>query len=208
LLLLVGFVALAAIAGVVIATRSTSPFPHGIGAVGAPCGGEKSACSADNKTSLRCAKDVWAVEMPCRGPNGCRLINNGDSTSCDYTFAALGDPCDVDDSACSVDRKFELKCDGIKFVPEDTCKGKDACTVSPSAKGYTLTCDDHIADIGDACLESRPACSSDKKAMLVCKEGKFAVDQKCAGPGGCVITGSGAQTTMDCDVGPKKKNGR
>jgi len=186
-----------------------SAVPRGYGKIHEACDGQDSVCTLDKKNSLRCVNDVWAVALTCKGKNGCRVVNDGESISCDYTIADLGDPCDVKDSACSSDKKLELKCDGIKFVAADTCKGAGGCTMSPSTDGFTLSCDDHIADIGDACLDSRPACSSDKKSMLICREGKLVVDRNCAGPAGCTVSPAGSQTQMSCDEGgPKKKTRR
>lgn len=65
-----------------------------------------------------------------------------------------------------------------------------------------LSCDDHIADVGDPCFDSaRTACSTDGKSYLTCVGQKFAVANACAGKGGCKATHlvGTDKTTMACD---------
>ncbi len=144
------------------------------------------------------------VAMTCRGPAGCRL--DGTVVHCDYTHAALGDPCDVDDFTCANDGKHELRCDGAHFVAASTCKGPDGCTLTPAHdnKGFTLSCDYHVADIGEACMKDDEwACSSDMKSELRCANGGFVVAQACKGPHACRVTKNRGDdtTTVACDHG-------
>ena len=169
---------------------------------GDPCNGRKAACSKDNKSNLECGpNDKMVVTTSCKGPNGCRPSADGTSISCDYTLADPKDPCDTTDDACSTDHKSELRCQGGHFAVIATCKGPDACTLTPAKKGagYTLSCDDHIADVGDPCFDGeRTACSSDHKSFLTCTAQKFAVDRACKK--GCTVkklAGTG-NVAMDC----------
>ena len=163
--------------------------PHrggGRGVQGAPrgvCEGRegrsRSLCGTDDK---------MAVAGTCKGPNACRAAINGKSISCDVTLADRGDPCNGTDDACSTDHNAELRCQAGHFVVTATCKGPDGCTLTPAKKGegYTLSCDDHVADVGDPCFDTeRTACSSDKKTLLTCTAQRFAVDHACKG--GCTV---------------------
>ncbi|HEX7665326.1 MAG TPA: hypothetical protein VF407_12465 [Polyangiaceae bacterium] len=181
--------------------------PNAIASVGETCNGRQAACSDDKKSDLVCGpNDTFVVGITCKGPGGCSVKPDGKTISCDYSLAGPGDPCDVDDGACAVDHKSELHCVGAKFVVTATCKGPNGCTISPAAGGKkTLSCDDHVADVGDPCFGSdRVACSSDGKSYLSCVGQKFAVEKKCTGPQGCKAThvAGSDKTEMDCD-GPR-----
>lgn len=67
---------------------------------------------------------------------------------------------------------------------------------------HTLSCDDHIADVGDPCFDSeRTACSSDHKSLLTCTEQKYVALRTCKGPKGCTMTKDvgGKTMTVECD---------
>jgi hypothetical protein len=175
-----------------------------IAAAGDACNGRRAACAKDGKAELRCAAgDTMAVAGTCKGPNACRPAIDGKIITCDVTLADPGDPCDVTDDACSTDHKAELRCQAGRFAVIATCKGADGCTLTPAPArkhgGYTLSCDDHVADVGDPCFDTeRTACSSDKKALLTCTAQRFAVDHACKR--GCAVkkvVGTG-NTEMDC----------
>ena len=197
----------ALVSGVFSAKGSTSSATVGgaldpLANAGDPCNGRKAACSRDKKSNLECdANDKLVVTTSCKGPNGCRPSTDGTSISCDYTLADPKDPCDTTDDACSTDHKSELRCQAGHFAVIATCKGPDACTLTPAKKGagYTLSCDDHIADVGDPCFDGeRTACSSDHKAFLTCTAQKFTVDRTCKK--GCTVkklAGTG-KVEMDC----------
>jgi hypothetical protein len=186
-------------AGVSVTSTPLNP----IAAAGDPCNGRRAACAKDGKAELLCGTDgKMTLSGTCKGPNACRAAINGKSITCDVTLADRGDPCDVTDDACSTDHKAELRCQAGHFATIATCKGPDGCTLTPAKKGegYTLSCDDHVADVGDPCFDSeRTACSSDKKALLTCTAQRFVVDKACKK--GCTVkklVGTGNKE-MDCN---------
>ncbi len=176
--------------------------PHGFAVANSACDGKRAACSLDKGAMLECDGDKLVVALMCRGPAQCHTVDQGDSVSCDYTRAEENDPCNVSDSACSMDAKSELRCNGVKWVRSGACKGPDGCTTTPSDKGFTLSCDDHVADPGDPCLaDDRWACTPDGTRSLRCARGSFLVATVCDGPKGCVVSKNRAtdQTTVACD---------
>jgi len=202
-----GLIVVALVIGAVLyftqrSSDSRSSSPRGWGVAGQSCNGMRAACSMDKRAELLCVDGKFIVALTCKGPEGCRLTRDGASASCDYTFADENDPCTVDDLACSTDKKAELRCDQTKFVKIATCGGTDGCTVVPSGKGNTLTCDDHIAQNGDLCSDNgRSACTVDKQSVLTCKGGHFAIAASCHGPTGCRVipNPSAGTTTIACD---------
>jgi hypothetical protein len=183
------------------ASQPTGPLdPHA--SVGDPCGGRTAACAKDKSAELQCGSDdKMSVRMTCKGPNGCQVSDDGNDISCDYTLASENDPCDVTDDACSTDHQAELRCQGGVFTVISTCKGPDGCTLTPTGKkggGYTLSCDDHIADLHDPCFDSkRTACSSDGKFFLACTAQKFAVSRPC--PRGCSVKKIAGKDSVEMD---------
>lgn len=202
-----GLVVVAIVGTVVWAVRKSmaaaaSAPPAGFGVAGGSCDGKQSACSLDKKTLLECENEKLVVALTCKGPAGCRTGDHATSVSCDYTRADENDPCNVKDETCSIDGKTELRCDGSKFVPAGTCKGPDGCTVTPAKEVYALSCDDHVADLGDVCAEDgRWACATNAKSLLRCIHGKFIVASTCKGSGACrVMKNRAADTTsVACD---------
>ena len=186
-----GVVAVAMIAGAVsvVASRSAAPTPappaprNPIADVGEACAGLQAACTRDGKAQLTCGVDgKLATAESCKGPNGCEVIHGGQSVRCDHTLAEVNDPCTNLDASCSTDHKAELRCVSGHYAVISTCKGVDGCRLAHNkdGDGYTLSCDDHIADVGDPCVDSeRTACSSDKKALLTCTAQRFVVHKKC-----------------------------
>jgi hypothetical protein len=196
---ILAIVGAAGAAGVRVGSTPANP----IAAAGDPCNGRRAACAKDGKAELLCAADgKMAVAGTCKGPNACRAAIDGKSITCDVTLADRGDPCDIKDDACSTDHKAELRCQAGHFAVLATCKGPDGCTLTPAKKGegYTLSCDDHVADVGDPCFDSeRTACSSDRKALLTCTAQRFAVHHACKK--GCSVkklVGTGNEE-MDCN---------
>ncbi|HEX7603665.1 MAG TPA: hypothetical protein VF316_18730 [Polyangiaceae bacterium] len=95
--------------------------------LGAPCTNADSySCSVDKKTLLQCHGGKITLDSQCRGAAGCRKA--GDKMHCDTTIAAVGDVCETDDEACSVDGKSMLKCKSLKMAVSETCK--KGCTVT------------------------------------------------------------------------------
>jgi hypothetical protein len=177
--------------------------PNPLATAGEPCNGRRAACSTDGRAQLLCgANDKMTVAQTCKGPNACRTTTSGKSVTCDTTLADPNDPCNITDDACSTDRKAELRCQAGHFAVVATCRGPDGCTVTPSkaGSGYTLSCDDHVADVGDPCFDTeRTACSSDKKALLTCTAQRFVVHRACKR--GCKVTKvvGTRNTEMDCE---------
>ena len=65
------------------------------------------------------------------------------------------------------------------MVVEATCKGMHGCR----QMGTSIECNSQIADLDDPCdrkfYDGGFACTPDKKARLVCKDGKFEKEQDC-----------------------------
>jgi len=77
------------------------------------------------------------------------------------------------------------------------------CVLALSASAQTktsgkLSCDTSIAKLGDACdkkLEGQAfSCASDAASILVCRDGRFALDQACKTGQKCAVDG----TTTHC----------
>jgi hypothetical protein len=78
------------------------------------------------------------------------------------------------------------------------CRGPRGC----QGQGTASTCDDDLAQEGDACqqtLNENYSCSLDHSKELLCKDGKFQTASTCKGPKKCSVTTSGASTTIKCD---------
>ena len=201
-------IALAIASAIAIASfvASRQPRISFYAAAGETCRGRTSTCSLDRGAMLQCGgDDKLALAMACKGPDGCRVSADNDTLSCDETLGDPGDPCERTDGSCSTDHKAELRCQAGRFAVIATCKGPDGCTLTPESGGQlTLSCDDHIADVGDPCFDAeRTACSSDHRAFLTCTAQRFAVDHACEGAGGCAVKkNTGTSTvTMTCDTG-------
>lgn len=151
-----------------------------VGEEGDRCPGTGSACSADKKSLLECAGGKFSVKWPCRGPDGCKDAGGG-QLFCDFSIAEPGDACGAEGAACSVDRKQMLDCKDGKFTLRSHCRGPEGCKDA----GDTLTCDQSLAEVGDACDQDDAACRADGKALLECKDGKFAVTRDCR----CTVDG-------------------
>lgn len=95
------------------------------------------ACSTDGKTLLACKGGTMQTELPCRGPDGCKITAS--KLDCDLTLAELADPCpsEMDGRhACAVDRKTMLVCKDGKFAPDSPCKAGESCLV----EGGSIRC--------------------------------------------------------------------
>lgn len=155
---------------------------------GDPCSTEDDGAAActDDKTLIVCQGGQYQP-APCRGPAGCKT--NDGRPLCDTTIAAAGDGCKDADKpkACSTDGKQYLVCKAGKMTVELECRGPDGC----KSEGGKLDCDLTIAQVGDTCLkemDGKNACSLDRKSIVVCKGGKFEVDEPCKPPEGCLAT--------------------
>lgn len=168
-----------------------------IGVEGEICGsgteatkGVSYGCTADKKTLLACKDRKWKRTEECVGPKGCEGMGGiaGGRVTCDGPSATPGGFCvneGKDDFACSPDKKSLVKCDTDGWKVVRSCLGPEAC----SASGHRVSCDDSVQPPDAACeKEGAAACSTDGKAILECKGGKFTKSRAC--PGACKIAGS------------------
>jgi hypothetical protein len=73
------------------------------------------------------------------------------------------------------------------------CRGSQGCVRRASD---AVDCDNGVAELGDGCDQPHDtACSADKKAELVCKDGKFVFAGSCKGPHGCIAR----DESVECD---------
>lgn len=154
----------------------------------------KEVCVEDAK-ALACHDGKWE-EIACRGPDGC--VKNGGEHICDQSVAEDGDACNLaDDYVCTGDKKGMLQCTKNKWTLVQSCLGERACVMEKKK----VTCDNSVANVGDACREEEDyACSPDKKAALACRKGQFVQASLCKGPKGCRVTGSKEQGfKVECD---------
>lgn len=171
----------------------------GLGACKPKAGGSckietKEVCIEDKK-ALACHDGKWE-EIACKGPDGCSKANN--DHVCDQTVAEENDVCNLaDDYVCTGDKKAMLQCVKNKWTLAQTCLGERACAMEKKK----VTCDNSVANVGDACREEEDyACTSDKKAALACRGGKFVQASLCKGPKACRVTGTKeAGFKVECD---------
>jgi hypothetical protein len=161
---------------------------------GDACTQGKSVC-ADKTTELVC-QDGKFVTSPCRGTKGCRLEE--EKHLCDFSGNAEGDSCSLANEGaaqCSVNGRRMILCHTGKYELH-SCRGPKGCDNS-SGK---IECDRSVQMESDPCVaENTYTCSMDNKRALLCKGGKYVVDEYCRGPKGCASTGDKAQ----CDRGPQ-----
>lgn len=164
------------------------------------------ACAADKKAALECHSNKFEVGSTCKGPKGCTIAD--DKISCDNDIADEGDACHFDnDYACTTDKQLVLRCTANKMVAYNACRGPNACVIKeePVEHKIEFDCDDSVAQLGDACdTENEEACSTDKKALLICKGAKFSAHKTCAGPQGCVFEPKGDRYFCDGGSGGGK----
>jgi hypothetical protein len=146
-------------------------------------------CSGDKKTMLKCDNYKWVLAQKCGGANACVVQTK--VVKCDNSVADLGDKCTTEnDYACTTDKKGSLVCKNKKFENAGLCRGPRGCRIN----GDKIECDESIAAEGELCEhENAPACAMDMKAILVCKDKKWKVDQACKRTP-CKVTGN----TIDC----------
>ncbi len=162
---------------------------------GASCKIETKEVCVDAKQALACHDGKWE-EMTCRGPAGC--AKSGSEGACDQTVADDKDTCNlVNDYVCSSDKKSMLECTKNRWTMVQSCLGERNCVMEQKK----VTCDNSIANAGEACREEDDyACSADKKNALVCKSGKFVVASNCKGKNLCRVTGDkAAGFKVECD---------
>lgn len=155
------------------------------------------ACSTDEEGAATCLDGTSKLvctggkftSASCRGPKGCE--QQGGRPLCDTTIAQPGDPCrDTDKTkACSVDGKQYLSCSGGKMTLEFQCLGPGGCKSSAGQ----LACDMSLAREKDPCtqaMEGKVACDEDRSSIVVCKGGKFEIDEECKAGTQCESEGS------------------
>lgn len=155
---------------------------HTLYAVGEACFEEgKPQCTGDKKAMIKCENNRWVKLDDCTGRLGC--VANAKGARCDLAVGAAGDACTPDNegnASCTEDGTALLICRDGKMTVEATCKGMHGCR----QKGTSIECNAQIADLGDPCdrvtHDGKFACTPDKTARLVCKEGKFEKEQDCA----------------------------
>ncbi len=147
---------------------------------------EGSAVCQDARQLLACHGGVYEL-VPCRGPNGC--VMESEHALCDTSVGVSGDACrDEGKKRCAEDKTAVLVCKDGRLSALYSCRGASGCSVS----GNKLDCDMSLAVEKDPCdprLEGHVACSGDRSATLICKSGRFVLDEKCRG-GSCVAEGN------------------
>jgi hypothetical protein len=140
----------------------------------------------DGKREIICDPDqLRFVEVPCKGKKGC--VTEHERTACDISGNASGDPCSALDRgvAFCLGGDAMLACHDEKFerVP---CRGPRGCVML----GEQASCDQSIAEIGEACeAANRKACSVDKTQVLTCASFHMAAEFVCRGEGQCRSAG-------------------
>ncbi len=136
------------------------------------------ACTADGARALVCKDGRYSLWRACRGPDGCQ-VEGGRNVRCDTTLGQPGDPCAQQGTyACAADGKAMLLCDGSTLAAASSCRGPDGCRIQKDTR--KVDCDDALAEEGDPCDQAkRIACAVDRKAELVCQDGKYAKKREC-----------------------------
>jgi hypothetical protein len=107
-----------------------------------------------------------------------------------------GDACHVPDRLVCIASDRAAACDAASWR-EIPCRGPRGC----GRRGDDADrCDDTLAGEGDACPRNPSvdyACSRDRSAALVCRDGRFDLWRRCRGANGCSILG---EQHLDCDT--------
>jgi len=143
-------------------------------------------CSEDKRSSLACKDNAWQPSESCGGPQGCTRGAQG--ASCDSSIARENDKCTHPGSqACSQEKRSRLSCVGGRFTAAENCRGPEGC----KSTGRRVLCDNSLAVAGEPCdTPENVACSTDFRSILVCREGKYAVDTKCKMTTSCHVEGT------------------
>lgn len=141
---------------------------------GDPCTSGKASC-LDKSAELVC-QDGKFVSSACKGPKGC--YTSGDKLMCDISGNNDGDACPRENDGnaqCTADHKTIVVCHSGKYQRQH-CRGPGGCNDS----GDTVKCDRGAQALGEACRKEQDyECATDGKTMLVCKNDKWAIEQKC-----------------------------
>lgn len=143
-------------------------------------------CAEDKRSTLTCKGNTWAASEVCGGPQGCQSVAHG--ATCDSSIAHEGDKCTHQGSqACSQDKRSRMVCNGGKFALAEHCRGEGGC----KSTGRRVLCDNSLAVVSEPCdVEGNYSCSTDFRNILICHEGKFAVDTKCKMTTSCQVEGT------------------
>jgi hypothetical protein len=146
------------------------------------------ACTPDRAQALVCRDGRFGLWRQCRGSEGCQVVE-GRNVRCDTSLGEPSDPCAQKGTyACSADRQSMLVCDGTTLTPASSCRGPDGCRIQRD--GNRVDCDDSVAMEGDFCEEARRiACSTDRKAELVCQSNRYERKRECR-RGNCRLEGT------------------
>jgi len=122
--------------------------------------------------------------MSCLGTLGCQKVGKND-VACDNPIARVGDGCNqIDDSACTEDKKSAVVCRAHKFVVSQSCRGPRGCAMN----GDHATCDHALAEPGDLCATAGDtACQNNRSALLRCVDGTFQASNGCRGAKHCTL---------------------
>jgi len=142
-------------------------------------------CAEDKRSSLSCKDNAWGASEACNGPQGCTKGPSG--ALCDSSIARETDKCTHPGSqACSQDKRSRMTCTAGRFALAENCRGPEGC----KSAGRRVTCDNSLAVVGEPCdTAENVACSTDFRSILVCREGKYAVDTKCKMTTSCHVEG-------------------
>jgi hypothetical protein len=167
-----------------------------------------AAACVDTRRIVVCRAGHY-LQVACRGPEGCKKRDG--RPYCDSSIGKLGEPCkDEGVQACAADGPVSGRspsarlpdghevviCQSGRFEHALWCRGESGC----KSQGGKLDCDLSKAVVGDACpasLEGQHACSLDASGIAICKQGKFASDEKCKSGTRC----SSADGQIQCKRG-------
>lgn len=169
---------------------------------GKSCNENDHSVCMDPGTALECKGGTWQA-IGCLGAKGCKADES--HAVCDVTVAKAGDACREKDEkrySCSTDKKSQLRCKGGKWVTVAQCTAEPGCNV----ESFLNSCPGAVSNEGDECEaptekdKKRFTCSTDKKSVLVCRDGKWKSVEQCMGAKAC----NSAMFAVDCD-GPTAK---
>ncbi|HEY6557455.1 MAG TPA: hypothetical protein VI072_09280 [Polyangiaceae bacterium] len=161
---------------------------------GDPCSSadEGAASCVSPERMVVCREGKYRF-IDCRGAQGC--ANEAGRALCDTSVAEDGDSCSKEASkACSKDRKRVLSCQADRMRTLYYCRGEDGCAASAGK----VNCDMSVAALDDGCdpkMDEKNACGADGKSILVCRKGRFVLDEPCKPGTGCSTEGGGISCT-------------
>jgi len=149
---------------------------------------EGASSCIDAKTKIVCTGGKFEAIL-CRGPRGCEA--QAGRPLCDNSIAQPDDVCKDSEKtkACSVDGRQYLACSGGKMTMQFQCLGPGGC----KSTGGQLSCDMSYARDKDPCraeMEGKHACNLDHSSIVICKAGRFVIDEECKDGSRCQAEGS------------------